>query len=256
MRRRLILLLLIVFSVNILAACGSKGDTGILIEANDNNNDSASSSLTEGVDDSRELEQADDSSSDTGSDTSTESDTNDSISLAQAEVSRLNNDTILGGWVSSDGDAYDIRPDNTFSNYIIAEDKNITGIYETDDKTYITFKYNDESLEDNKDLYYNWETGEYEPYFNEEGEIIHEKPGYTTSEIVDIDGVQYIEYYDNEEVVYREPYINSDITEYQYELTYEIKRGTITDDFNNQCKVTVLSKGDNSITLRKSYDIE
>lgn len=246
MIKRVFTLFMITVLAVSLVACGKSKDTGIIVSANDSNNDSGQNKLTDETNDEVETEVIE---------TETEV-----IETTVTDNTGDDMEYITSGFVSEEGDVYEFNVDGTYSCYIVGTDTSSIGTYETDGKTYITLKCTQNN------------SGEEEESVAEE-EITSEnyvEPAYTTKEpgedgktiVTDYDESgnilnQYIldKTYESNEESDKDTESDEDKDTVLDEITYKLTKTTTTDEYENVIEVVILSKGDTKIVLQKQFEL-
>lgn len=126
---------------------------------------------------------------------------------------------IHGGFSSENGDVFQFNNDGTYMTFIVETGETSSGTYETDEETYITLKCTESGTSNSSD--------------GDEAIIEEDTEEQTPA--------------DTEVSENKKPEVIS-------ELTYQLNRATVDDEFGNKVEVVVLTKGDVKITLQKQFN--
>jgi hypothetical protein len=138
-KKALAVIALAVLSMSTITACGNKNeDTGVVINAGDKGYDTSKNDVI---------------TSEGKSETVESQEQEESKQVVNTEVSE-DKFSLYGTWVSVDGNIFEFTPAGYFNGYMLDEQRNVNGTYETDENTYITvsetnrYEYIETTLED------------------------------------------------------------------------------------------------------------
>lgn len=143
MKKMSILALMLATIMVCLTACGKNKDTAVIVNIQDNGNDSSKNEVLNNTDGKAEVKQ--------DVDNTLEQETSDEIVEEEPDITV----SIIGKWVGSDDNTYVFKAGNEFYGYNSETETNLEGTYETDESTYLKILIGYENgVETNKNLEY------------------------------------------------------------------------------------------------------